>query len=216
MRQYCCDTVAIGWAGGELAESRGRSRATLRPGLHGSTGRAKGCGRFPVGLIYSRPAPGLIEAPRIGDGTWKGVPMRTIRETITVQSVQPQEFIDVTKQVRDVVARSAVRQGMLVVNALHTTVALFVNEFQGALLHDLGELLQKLIPRRDGYRHDDPRHSDCDRGNGHAHLRSMLLGRSIAIPVDDGEPVLGQYQGLILAELDGPRERKIAVQVMGA
>lgn len=141
---------------------------------------------------------------------------RLVRETITVQSSQGQEFIDVTKHVRDVVARSAIRQGLLVVHTLHTTVALFINEFQGALMHDLGELLQHLVPRRAGYRHDDPRYSDCDRGNGHAHLRSMLLGRTLTLPVEDGEPVLGQYQGLILAELDGPRERKLTVQVMGA
>jgi secondary thiamine-phosphate synthase enzyme len=141
--------------------------------------------------------------------------MRTVCEIVTVKTEQGQELVDLTKAVRDVVARSAIRNGMLIANALHTTVALFVNEFQSALMHDLGELLQKLIPRRDGYRHDDPRYSDCDRQNGHAHLRSMLLGRSVALPVDDGEPVLGEYQGLILAELDGPRERRVAVQVMG-
>jgi secondary thiamine-phosphate synthase enzyme len=141
--------------------------------------------------------------------------MRTARETITVHSDQNQQFIDVTKPVQDALGRSGIRHGMLVVNSVHTTVALFVNEYQPALLHDLGELLQKLIPRRAGYRHDDPRYSDCDRGNGHAHLRTMLLGRSVAVPVEDGEAVLGQYQSLIVGELDGPRERRITVQVLG-
>ena len=141
--------------------------------------------------------------------------MKTVREVVTVQTEQNQQFIDVTKAVRDAVTRSAVRTGVLVVNSIHTTVALFVNEFQPALIHDLGELLQTLIPRHAGYRHDDPRYSDCDRGNGHAHLRSMLLGRSVSLAVDDGEPMLGQYQSLILAELDGPRERKLTVQVTG-
>ena len=141
--------------------------------------------------------------------------MKTVRETIAVHSDQNQQFIDVTKPVRDAVSRAGMRSGVLVVNSVHTTVALFVNEYQPALLHDLGELLQKLIPRRAGYRHDDPRYSDCDRGNGHAHLRSMLLGRSVSLPVEEGEPVLGRYQSLILAELDGPRERRITVQVLG-
>ena len=141
--------------------------------------------------------------------------MKVMPETISITTEQNEQFIDITKQVRDVVTRSAVRHGMLVVNSLHTTVALFVNEFQSALIHDLGAVLQKWVPRRDGYRHDDPAYSDCDRENGHAHLRSMLLGRSVALPVAGGEMVLGQYQSIILAELDGPRDRSVSIQAVG-
>jgi secondary thiamine-phosphate synthase enzyme len=144
-----------------------------------------------------------------------GQSMKAFRDTITIQTGQNQEFLDVTKRVRDVVARSEIRSGMLIVSSLHTTLALFMNEFQSALIHDLGELLQRLVPRRDGYRHDDPRHSDCDRGNAHAHLRATLLGRSVALAVADGEPALGQFENLIVAELDGPRTRTLGVQVMG-
>jgi secondary thiamine-phosphate synthase enzyme len=141
--------------------------------------------------------------------------MKSFRDTITIQTGQNQEFVDVTKRVRDVVARSEIRSGMLIVSSLHTTLALFMNEFQSALIHDLGEALQRLVPRRDGYRHDDPRYSDCDRGNAHAHLRATLLGRSVALGVADGEPALGQFENLIVAELDGPRTRTLGVQVMG-
>jgi secondary thiamine-phosphate synthase enzyme len=141
--------------------------------------------------------------------------MRVVRETIEVRTERNEQFLDITKQLRDVVARSSVRNGSVILNSLHTTVALFLNEFQSALIEDLGVLLQKLIPRRDGYRHDDPRYSDCDRGNAHAHLRAMLVGRTVALAVTDGEPLLGQYQSVILAELDGPRERKVQVQIMG-
>jgi secondary thiamine-phosphate synthase enzyme len=141
--------------------------------------------------------------------------MKLFRDTITVQTGHGQEFIDVTKRVRDVVARSEIRNGMLMVNSLHTTMALFMNEFQSALVHDLGEVLQRLVPRRDGYRHDDPRFSDCDRRNGHAHLRATLLGRSVAVAVADGEPALGTYESLIVAEFDGPRSRTLSVQLVG-
>ena len=141
--------------------------------------------------------------------------MKVIRDTIEIRTEESQQFLDVTKQIRDVVGRAAIRNGTLVINSLHTTVALFLNEFQSALIEDLGMLLQKLVPHRDGYYHDDPRYSDCDRRNGHAHLRAMLLGRSIALAVADGEPMLGQYQSVILAELDGPRDRKIQIQVAG-
>jgi secondary thiamine-phosphate synthase enzyme len=141
--------------------------------------------------------------------------MKVFRETIQIRTEENQQFLDVTKQVRDVVSRSGVQNGTLLINSLHTTVAVFVNEFQGALLDDLGAVLQKLIPRRDGYRHDDPRHSDCDRGNAHAHLRATLLGRPIPLAMADGEVLLGQYQSVILAELDGPRERMLQVQIVG-
>lgn len=141
--------------------------------------------------------------------------MKVVRETIEVSTSENQQFLDITKQIRDVVDRSAIRSGMLIVNALHTTVALLINEFQSALIDDLAMLLQKLVPRRDRYLHDDPRYSDCDRGNAHAHLRSMLLGRSVCLAIADGEPVVGQYQNVILAELDGPRNRQVHVHIVG-
>lgn len=141
--------------------------------------------------------------------------MKAFRETLTIHTEQNQEFVDITKQVRDVVTRSGIQNGILVLNSLHTTMALFVNETQSALLNDLAALLQKLVPRRDGYYHDNPRYSDCDRGNAHAHMRSILLGRTTSLPVADGVPVLGQYESLIAAELDGPRERMINLQAIG-
>ena len=141
--------------------------------------------------------------------------MQVYRDTIEVRTEENQQFLDITKQVRDTVGRSGIQNGTLLINSLHTTIAIFVNEFQSALLHDLGAILQRLIPRRDGYRHDDPRHSDCDRANAHAHLQATLLGRPIALAMADGEVLLGQYQSVILAELDGPRDRKLQVQVVG-
>jgi secondary thiamine-phosphate synthase enzyme len=141
--------------------------------------------------------------------------MKVSRDTIEIRTEENQQFLDATKQIQDAVRRSGIRNGTLLINSLHTTIALFVNEFQSALLDDLGAVLQKLIPRRDGYLHDDPRYSDCDRANAHAHLRATLLGRPIALAVADGEVLLGQYQSVILAELDGPRERKLQVQIVG-
>jgi secondary thiamine-phosphate synthase enzyme len=141
--------------------------------------------------------------------------MKVNRATIQIRTEDGQQFLDVTRQVREIVRRSGVRNGMLLIYALHTTIALFINEFQSALLDDMGLISQRLIPRRDGYLHDDPRYSDCDRANAHAHLRATLLGRSITLGVADGEILLGQYQSVILAELDGPRERRLQVQIIG-
>ena len=141
--------------------------------------------------------------------------MKALSETLTIHTEQDRQFIDITKRVRDALARTGIQNGMVVVNSLHTTLALFVNEFQPALLHDLETVLEKCAPYRGGYRHDDPAYSDCDRRNGHAHLRAILLGRSVALPVAGGEPVLGQDDALELAELDGPRERVISLQAIG-
>jgi secondary thiamine-phosphate synthase enzyme len=141
--------------------------------------------------------------------------MKVFRDMIEIRTEANQQFLDVSKQIRDVVSRSGVQNGTLLINSFHTTTAVFVNEFQSALLDDLGAVLQKLIPRRDGYRHDDPRHSDCDRGNAHAHLRATLLGHPITLAVAEGEVLLGQFQSVIVAELDGPRDRKLQIQIVG-
>ena len=141
--------------------------------------------------------------------------MKVVRETLTVSSEERTEFLDITKQIRDAVQKHPINDGIVLVNSLHTTVALFVNEFQGALVEDLKNMVSNLVRERNGYRHDDPRYSDCERGNAHAHLRAALLGRSVAVGLSGGELSLGRFQSIIFAEMDGPRQRAIDVQVMG-
>jgi secondary thiamine-phosphate synthase enzyme len=141
--------------------------------------------------------------------------MKTFTASVTLTSDERTEVSDITKDVRDAVHHFAVTNGIALVNTLHTTCALFVNEYQAALMDDVKGMLERLVPERRGYRHDDPRYSDCERGNGHSHLRAALLGRSVAVGISNGELVLGRFQSIILAELDGPRKREITVQVIG-
>ena len=141
--------------------------------------------------------------------------MRVFQTSLTVSSEEPTEVSDITKTVRDAIQQFPVTAGIALINTLHTTCALFINEFQSALIGDLKALIERLVPERDGYRHDDPRYSDCERGNAHSHLRAALLGRSIAVGINDGELSLGRFQSIIFAELDGPRKREITVQVIG-
>jgi secondary thiamine-phosphate synthase enzyme len=141
--------------------------------------------------------------------------MKVFNVSITVSSEERTKFSDITKQVRDALQQFPVSNGIAVVNTMHTTCALLVNEFQGALVEDLKVLLERLVVERGGYRHDDPRYSDCERGNAHAHLRAALLGRSVALGISDGELALGRFQSIIFAELDGPRKREITLQVIG-
>src|SRR5258705_1942374 len=141
--------------------------------------------------------------------------MKVHHTSVTLHGEERIEITDVTKIVRTAVHESGIRSGIAIANALHTTCALFVNEFQAALVEDLKGLVNRLVPPAAGYNHDDPRYSDCERGNADAHLRTALLGRSIALGVNDGELVLGRFQSIIFAELDGPRPRAIDVQVIG-
>lgn len=141
--------------------------------------------------------------------------MKVFNTSFTLSSEERTEVSDITKMVREAVQSAPVSAGIALINTLHTTCALFINEFQSALIDDLKGLVERLVPERAGYRHDDPRYSDCERGNAHAHLRAALLGRSIAVGISNGELTLGRFQSVIFAELDGPRRREIAVQVIG-
>ena len=141
--------------------------------------------------------------------------MKVYSSSFTLEVEKQTDIVDVTKNVRDVLQYFPISSGIVVVNTLHTTCALFVNEFQSALIDDLRGLAERLVPERGGFRHDDPRYSDCERGNAHAHLRTALLGRTISLGMNNGELVLGRFQSIIFAEFDGPRKREITIQAIG-
>ena len=141
--------------------------------------------------------------------------MKVFHTSFTLQTEGRTEVSDITKLVREALQQSSVTTGIALVNTLHTTCALFVNEYQSALMDDIMGLGERLVPERGGFRHDDPRYSDCERGNAHAHLRTALLGRNVALAVNAGELTLGRFQSVIFAEFDGPRPREITVQVLG-
>ena len=141
--------------------------------------------------------------------------MKVYNTSFTLSTDERTEVSDVTKRVRDAIQQFPISAGIALINTLHTTCALFINEFQSALIDDLKHLIERLVPERDVYRHDDPRVSDCERGNAHAHLRAALIGRSIAVGINNTELTLGRFQSIIFAELDGPRRREISIQVIG-
>ena len=141
--------------------------------------------------------------------------VKIFQTSLVLPSVERTELSDITKIVQEAIRQFPINAGVALINTLHTTCALFVNEFQSALIDDLKVLIERLVPPRDGYRHDDPRYSDCERGNAHSHLRAVLLGRPVAVGIKDGELTLGRFQSIIFAEFDGPRRREITVQVVG-
>jgi secondary thiamine-phosphate synthase enzyme len=142
-------------------------------------------------------------------------PYRVASTLIKVQTTGREELYNLTSLVRDFVRSSGIRAGSVIVSSLHTTSGIFINEWQDALLHDVKAYLSRAIDKDVYYRHNDPAWSDCDRHNADSHLRSLMLGMSLALQVADGDIVLGEWQSIIMAEFDGPRERSIRIQAMG-
>lgn len=125
------------------------------------------------------------------------------------------EITDITARIASAVREGGVRDGIVHIQTLHTTTALLLNESQQALLHDFETLARTLVDENGSWRHNDPRYSDCDRGNAAAHLRSLLLGHSLTLQIHAGRLLLGQWQAVLFAELDGPRTRNLSVQMIG-
>ena len=136
-------------------------------------------------------------------------------ETFVVETDQRIELVDLTNRVMEYVRHFNIREGLVCLWSMHTTCALFINEFQTALLSDIKRFLEQMVARDAEWLHNNPEHSDCDRMNADSHLRALLLGHSLTLQVSGGEVVLGQWQRILMAELDGPRARAVRVQVMG-
>jgi secondary thiamine-phosphate synthase enzyme len=136
-------------------------------------------------------------------------------ETIFYKTRERLELINITRDLNDIVRRHGLKAGFVIVQSLHTTTAVFINEFQQALVDDMKSFLERLVGRLDYWRHNDPRLSECDRKNAASLLRAMVLGHTLSVPVQNGKLMLGNWQSIILAELDGPRDRSVQVQVLG-
>ena len=133
----------------------------------------------------------------------------TVRhEQITVESAKREETIDITPRVKAAVTRAKIRDGLVSVSVAHTTAAVFVNENADPdVPKDLLTSLERAVPRDAKYSHAE--------GNGPAHIKAVLIGNSVTLPVRDGATALGTWQGIYFAELDGPRERTATITVIG-
>jgi len=133
----------------------------------------------------------------------------TVRhEQITVVTKKREETIDITSRVKSAVTRAKVGEGIVAVSVAHTTAAVFVNENADPdVQRDLLTALERAVPRDAKYAHAE--------GNGPAHIKAVLIGNSVTLPVRDGAIALGTWQGIYFAELDGPRERTATITVIG-
>lgn len=134
--------------------------------------------------------------------------MASYSETLTLRTGASAEIVDITELVEEVVSRSGIRDGICLIHLPHATAALVANENEAGLLRDiLRKIREEFV--RDGWEHD--RIDD----NAHAHLASTFLGSSRAFPIISGRLIRGTWQRILLIELDGPRERRIVVTIVG-
>jgi secondary thiamine-phosphate synthase enzyme len=129
--------------------------------------------------------------------------------SFTIRTSRRNEFVDVTGQVREAVRGGGVGRGICVVYCPHTTAAVTVNENADPdVVHDMLLYLDRTVPQEQaGFRHVE--------GNSDAHIKASLVGPSVTLLVEGGEPVLGRWQGVYFCEFDGPRTRSVMVQVVG-
>ena len=139
---------------------------------------------------------------------------------LRIASTRPTDFIDVTDRLQALVAATGIRGGMVNIQSLHTTIAVVVNEHEPLLLDDFEALLHQAAPATATYNHDDPSRRTVnltpdERVNGHSHCQALLLGPSACLNVVDGRVMLGRWQRVFVVDLDGPRERRLSVMVLG-
>jgi secondary thiamine-phosphate synthase enzyme len=145
---------------------------------------------------------------------------RLFREILKYKASTAPEFIDITKEIKDTLARSGIREGSVLIFTRHTTAAIEINEDEPLLMEDLKQFLIRMAPRDGNYKHNDffvrtANMTEDECPNGHAHCQHLFLGTSETIPVVEGELILGRWQRIFLIELDRPREREVFVQVQG-
>ncbi|MCP5242988.1 MAG: YjbQ family protein [Burkholderiales bacterium] len=144
--------------------------------------------------------------------------LRIFPAFIELQTEQGISLYDLMPELRKSVVQSGIQNGFVTVTSQHTTTAIAINENEARLIADIKSFLTRLIPPDDRYLHNDIALRDCppdEPENAHSHLAAMLLGSSEVITLASGELVLGQYQSVMLYELDGPRKRKVSVQIYG-
>lgn len=141
--------------------------------------------------------------------------MKILSKVISIKTRARLELVDLTDQISEILNPGKIKEGFIHLMSLHTTTGLFVNEWQQALIEDMRNFIQKIVDEADNFGHNLPENGECERGNAAAHLRALLLGNSLSLPIKGGKVLLGKWQRIILAELDGPQERQLQVQVIG-
>ncbi len=135
--------------------------------------------------------------------------MASHTEYLIMQTRRPREFVNLTEKVREVVRASKIAEGLVLVSSMHITAAVFVNDNESGLLHDIEAWSERLAPR------GDYEHHRTGESNGDAHLKNLLLGHQVVLPVTRGELDLGPWEAVFYGEFDGQRPKRVLVKVVG-
>lgn len=136
--------------------------------------------------------------------------MKFHTEYLWFNTKRKREYINITREVEDALAKSGIREGMILVSAMHITAGVYVNDAEQGLIHDIDEWLEELAPFKEDYLHHR-----TGEDNGDAHLKSMIVHHQVIIPVTDGSLDFGPWQQVYYAEFDGQRRKRVLVKVMG-
>jgi len=131
-------------------------------------------------------------------------------EYLWFQTQRHREYVNITEEVAAVVSGSGIREGMVLVSAMHITAAVYVNDAESGLIQDIDDWLERLAPTGPDYRHHH-----TGETNGDSHLKSLLLHHEVIVPITDGKLDLGPWQQIYYAEFDGQRRKRLVVKAMG-
>ncbi|MFZ1730706.1 MAG: secondary thiamine-phosphate synthase enzyme YjbQ [Bacteroidota bacterium] len=131
-------------------------------------------------------------------------------EYLTFNTRKKREYINITSEVETALKKSGIREGMILVSAMHITAGVWVNDAEDGLLGDIDEWLEQLAPFRQEYRHHR-----TGETNGDAHLKSLLVNHEVIVPVTNGALDFGPWQQIYYAEFDGQRRKRLIIKIMG-
>jgi len=136
--------------------------------------------------------------------------MKFLTEYKTFNTKKHREYVNITGDVAEVIRRSGIEEGMVLVSAMHITAGVFVNDAESGLLADIDEWLEQLAPYDDGYRHHR-----TGETNGDSHLKNLLVHHEVILPITEGNLDLGPWQQVFYAEFDGQRPKRLVIKAMG-
>jgi secondary thiamine-phosphate synthase enzyme len=140
----------------------------------------------------------------------RGRIMKVLTEYLTFHTRTHRAYVHMTPQVEDAVKKSAVKEGMVLVSAMHITAGVYVNDNESGLIEDIDHWLEGLAPFRKDYKHHE-----TGEDNGDSHLKALLIHHEVIVPITAGKLDLGRWQRIFYAEFDGQRDKRVIVKVMG-
>ena len=138
--------------------------------------------------------------------------MKSLTEHLWFETKERVEFINITSTVEDLVRKSGVREGLCLVNAMHITASVYINDAEDGLLHDYDVWLEKLAPHEPTAQY---RHNRTGEDNADAHIKRQLFGREVVVAITGGKLDFGPWEQIFYGEFDGKRRKRVLVKVIG-